>query len=512
MISQEALPIYRAVADRGGEANSPDSNRAAAEKAEAEAGQLGKQDAPLLSQVIPKWEEALKYWRLAKDRKQEAKALDHIAKLYWVRGEYPKALEYAQKALPICQAGDRDCEGAATGSLSLIYKQMGEYQKAIDMSLKLPSLFPETLDLPPTVFWTIGQIYSQNLGEKQKALDYYNKALDYWKGKGDVVEQAQILDYIALTYAISFGEINQSFDYIKQANTLDPELKRYKSTSKYGLIYGALQGSTCSDKLALLKKPPKIEQSESSSNQSASTNSDAATNNLIEKWNKTVQKYHRQEILRGEVEFLEMLGGLGYGTIGEYQKALEVYKQALELRQMMGGKPDEASTLTDIADILNRQGEKQEAINALNQALNIQRQIKTRPAEATTLLTLGDVYFSLGAYPESLNVYKQALDLWQIIGDRSHESDTLRKIADVYRKSQTYPQALNYYQQALSVSKNTGNCKDEAFLLARISRNYLASGDYQQAISVGNQAIALSHNLEGVYKIILKQVSYYDYE
>ncbi|MEH1926587.1 CHAT domain-containing protein, partial [Nostoc sp.] len=164
-----------------------------------------------------------------------------------------------------------------------------------------------------------------------------------------------------------------------------------------------------------------------------------------------------------------------------------------------------AYLLTDIADILNRQGEKQKAINTLNQALNIQRQIKTRPAEATTLLTLGDVYFSLGAYPESLNVYKQALDIWQIIGDRSHESDTLSKIADVYRKSQTYPQAMNYYQQALSVSKNTGNCRDEAFLLGRISRNYLASGDYQQAISVGNQAIALSRNLEvDEYKLALE--------
>ncbi|MEH1926303.1 tetratricopeptide repeat protein [Nostoc sp.] len=342
-VYQEALPIYRAVGDRAGEANSPDSNRAAAEKAEAEAGQLSKQNAPLLSQVIPKWEEALKYWRLAKDRKREAKALDHIAKLYLVRGEYPKALEYAQEALPICQAlGDRDCEGAATGSLSLIYKQMGEYQKAIDMSLKLPSLFPETLDLPPTVFSTIGQIYSQNLGEKQKALDYYNKALNFWKKKGDVVKQAEKLDEIAIVYSNYFGEINKSFDYITQANNLDPEFKRDRTI--FNLSYLSLQTSSCSDKLALIKKPPKIEQSKNSSNQSASANSNAATNN-IEEWKQTGQKWHRREIIRAEVEFLEMLGGLGYGRIGEYEKALEVYKQALKMRQMMGGKPDEANTL-----------------------------------------------------------------------------------------------------------------------------------------------------------------------
>ncbi|MEH2077603.1 MAG: CHAT domain-containing protein [Nostoc sp.] len=475
--------------------NTADTNRAAAQKAETEAKKLKVETTPI-TQVIAKWEEALKYWRLAGDRQKEANTLDRIAKLYWFRGEYPKALEYAQKALPICQAlGDRDCEGAASGSLALIYEKMGEYEKAIANKEQLPSLFPET-KIQPSVFWTTGQIYAQNLGEKQKALDYYNKALDYWKEKGNVVEQAQILDYIALTYAISFGEINKSFDYITQANNLDPEFKRDRSI--LDLIYPSLQSSICSDKLASIKKPPKIDKSGSSSNQSA-------TKNNIEFFKEKAQKWRTRGIIGAEADFLEMLGSSGYSRVGEYQKALEVYQQALKLRQIMGGKPNEASTLTDIADILNRQGKKQEAINALNQALDVQRQIKTRPAEAATLLTLGDVYLSLGAYPESVNVYKQSLGISQIIGDRSKETVTLSQIADVYRKSQTYPQALNYYQQALSISKSTGNCQKEALLLARISRNYLASGDYQQAISFSNQALDLSRNLEiDEYKLALE--------
>lgn len=477
--------------------NTPDSNRAAAQKAEAEARQLNKQNAPLLSQVIPKWEEALKYWRLAKDRKKEATTLNEIALRYWFRGEYPKALEYAKKALSICQAlEDKDCEGVATTSLSLIYQQMGEYEKAIANKEQLPSLFPETLDLPPTVFWTIGQIYAQNLGDKQKALDYYNKALAFWKEKGDVLKQAEILDYIAITYASSFGEIDKGLDYITQADTLDPEFKR--KNSSYDLIYLSLASSSCSDKLASIKKPPKIEQSESSSKQSA-------TNNNIENFKQKAQKWRTQEILGAEADFLELLGGNEYQRIGEYQKALEVYQQALKLRQIMGSKPNEANTLTDIADILNGQGKKQEAINALNQALDIQRQIKNRPAEAETLLTLGTVYSSLGAYSESINVYKQALSLWKTIGNRSNEIRTLSNIGDVYRKLQDYPQALNSYQQALSISQTTGNCHYEASSLNYISRTYLNAEDYQQAISFGNQALDLSRNLEiDEYKLALE--------
>ncbi|MBD2519822.1 CHAT domain-containing protein [Nostoc sp. FACHB-973] len=470
--------------------NTQDSNRAAAQKAEAQAKKLDLKTTPI-TQVIAKLEEALKYWGLAGDRQKQANTLDRISKLYWARGEYPKALEYAQKALPICQAlGDRDCEGAATGSLSLVYDKMGEHEKAIDMVLKVPSFFPKSLDLPPLVFSTVGQIYGHKLGEKQKALDYYNKALDFWKEKGDVVKQAETLEDIAFLYFYGFGEINKSFDYITQANNLDPEFKRDGSTSN------VLQSSSCSEKLASIKKPPEIEKLDNSSNQSANANSATATNNNIENWKQKVQKYRTLENLGSEALFLEMLGGLAYGRVGEYQQALEVYQQALKLRQIMGGKLDEAKTLTDIADILNEQGKKQEAINGLNQALDIQRQIKTRPAEAYTLLTLGDVYWSLGAYPESLNVYNQALSISQIISDRGSETHTLRKIGDAYRKLQTYPQALNYYQQALSISKNTENCQDEGFSLLSITRNHFAAGDYQQAINFGNQVIALSRNLE----------------
>ncbi|MDF5733269.1 MAG: CHAT domain-containing protein [Rhizonema sp. PD38] len=478
--------------------NTPDINRAAAEKARAEAYQLAKQNAPYLTQIIPKFEEALKYWRLAKDRKKEALTLDEIAKRYWLRGEYPKALEYALKALPICQAlGDKECEGSVTTSLSLIYDQMGEYQKATDIRLQIPSLFPKSLDLPSIAYSTAAQIYSDKLGEPKKALEYYKKALAFWEEKGDVIEQAKLLEQIALFY-LTHGEINTSFDYIKQANTIDPEFKRnrkQKDVTQYDLIYVGLNSSICANKIASIKKTPYIEKLENSSKQSATPNSNASHTNLIENFKQKAEKWRKQEIIRFEAEALSDLASLGYYNIGEYKKALAEYQKALKLRQIMGGKPEEAKTLTDIADILNKQGKKQEAINALNQALEIQRQIKARPDEGNTLVTIGHVYSSLGAYTESLRTYGQALSLWKNIGARNNETDALTWIGDVYRKLQDYPQALNYYQQALDISKITGDCANEAYLLERISRTYLATGDYQQAISFGNKTLNLSRNL-----------------
>ncbi|BAY23806.1 TPR repeat-containing protein [Calothrix sp. NIES-2100] len=468
--------------------NTPDSNRAAAQKAEAEAGQLGKQKAPLLSKIIPKWEEALKYWRLAGDRKKEALTLNRIAGLYFLRGDYSKALEYVEKAIPICQAlGDRECEGGVTTSLSLIYKQIGEYQKAIDNLLQYASLYPESSAI---VYSSVAHIYGE-LGEQNKALEYYNKALAFWKGKGDVMQQAESLDKIAF-FNFTSGEINKSFDYIKQANILDPEFKRNRKL--YDLLYVGLNAASCEDKLASLKKPSQLKKPKNTPQQSKTPNSDAATNNLIEFYNQQIQKYRTQEIPPAEAEALSDLGSW-LTRIGDYRKALKFHQQALTLRQKMGGKPEEAKTLTDIANILNQQGKKQEAINKLNQALVIQRQIKARPDEADTLITIANVYSSLGAYTESLHTYEKALSIWQDIGKHSSETDTLMWMGDVYRKLQNNPQSLNYYNKALKVSTDTGDCNNEAYLRERISQYYLAVGDNQQAISFANQTLNLSHNL-----------------
>ncbi|GBE95357.1 tetratricopeptide repeat protein [Nostoc cycadae] len=366
------------------QSNTPDTNRAAAEKAEAEAKKLNLKTTPI-TQVIAKWEEALKYWRLASDRKKESAILDRIAKLYWFRGEYRKALEYAQKALPICQVlGDRKCQGAVATSLSLIYDRLGEYQKAIAFYEQVPLFYSETPNLRPTTLNNIAQIYDK-LGEKQKAIDAYEQAFDFWKKQGDVVNQAATLEQIAFLYA-SLGEINKSFEILNQANSLDPEFKRDRMVSN--LVYLLVANSICTDKLATLKKPPEVKQPKTASNPSANSNRDAVVKNQIEGWNKNVEQWHTLEILGGEADFLELIGGLGYRQIGEYAKALDVYQKALNLRQIMGGKPAQAKTLTEVAQILNKQGKKQEAIDHLNQALNIQRQIKTRPAQADTLLTL----------------------------------------------------------------------------------------------------------------------------
>jgi CHAT domain-containing protein len=481
-----------------------DPNRIAAEKADTEARKLLREKAPLATQVIPKQLESLKYWQLAGDRLEVAKKLDYIAKLYWFRGEYPKALEYAQQAASACEAlNDRECQGLAVGSLSFIYKDIGQYQKAIDYSQQVPSLFPDTPEVTPTTLTSIGQTYSQNLGQNQKGLDYYNQALSFWRARGDVVKQAETLDFITGFYLISLGEVKKAIESLKQANALDPEFKRDRSI--FDLIYASLSTSSCSDQIATLQKPSSPEPSANVPNSSEPA-SEPATN-TIESFQQFVQKYRKQENIKTEADFLGMLASLESARLGQYPQALDTYQQQLKLLQFMGAKPQEAEALESIADILNRQGKKQEAINTLNQSLEIRRQLNIRPDEADTLSTLGYIYFSLGAYDSSLDTYQKALSIFQDMGKRSEEITALQDMGTVYRKLKNYPESLKLYQQAFLIAETTGNCLEAARSKFRISQVYLDTGNDQQAITSSNEALAIAEKLEVIETKLLMQAT-----
>ena len=59
---------------------------------------------------------------------------------------------------------------------------------------------------------------------------------------------------------------------------------------------------------------------------------------------------------------------LVYNKLGQLQKALEYYNQALPLRRVVGDRENEALTLNNIGRVYEALGEKQKALDYFNQA------------------------------------------------------------------------------------------------------------------------------------------------
>lgn len=93
------------------------------------------------------------------------------------------------------------------------------------------------------------------------------------------------------------------------------------------------------------------------------------------------------------------LRGNAYFTDGDYEKALEAYNRALDLR------PDHADTLTNRGAALASLGRNEDALAEFNRSLEI------RSDEPTTLYNRGATLGTLGRQEEAIADYSRALEL-----------------------------------------------------------------------------------------------------
>jgi len=183
--------------------------------------------------------------------------------------------------------------------------------------------------------------------------------------------------------------------------------------------------------------------------------------------------------------------GLVYDNLGERQKALEYYTQALSLHRAVGDRTGEATTLNNIGRVYAALGERQKALEYYTQALSLHRAVGNREGEATTLNNIGAVYDALGERQKALEYLIQALPIFRAVGDRAREATTLNNIGGVYAALGERQKALEYYSQALPILRAVGDRAGEATTLNNIGLVYAVLGERQKALEYYTQALSL---------------------
>ena len=161
------------------------------------------------------------------------------------------------------------------------------------------------------------------------------------------------------------------------------------------------------------------------------------------------------------------------GSAESLRQAIQKLQEALSLYRVMNDKKNEANTLVWIGRVYSDLGEKQKALDFFNQALSLMWAVgdtlpRNRPVEATTLNNIGAVYSALGEKEKALDYYNQALPIYRSVGDSSGEAGTLNNIGFVYSDLGEKQKALDYYNQALPLIRAVGDPSGEATILDNI--------------------------------------------
>ena len=148
---------------------------------------------------------------------------------------------------------------------------------------------------------------------------------------------------------------------------------------------------------------------------------------------------------------------LVYQEQGEYEKALEYFGKALDVRERVLGSdhPDTATTYNNMAVVYKEQGEYEKALEYNGKALEVVERVlgSDHPYTATMYNNIAGVYWAQGEYEKALEYLGKALDVKdRVLGsDHPYTATTYNNMAVVYEEQGEYEKALEYYEKALTV-------------------------------------------------------------
>jgi CHAT domain-containing protein/tetratricopeptide (TPR) repeat protein len=353
-----------------------------------------------------------------------ATSYGNIAKLYSEQGNYPKALEFQQKAIEIFrEQKDQSKEALTLNNMGIVYKGQGNYAKALEVVQQALNLAVAQNDPASETLYqlNLGSIYS-NWGKYPEALAAYQRSLTLANQLKKPSSKALVLLRSATVYS-NQGQFAKALTNLQAARDI---------WQKVG------EPAHESEAIRLI----------------------ADVYKQLGQYPQAIATYQQalaitQKINARPLE-LQTLSGLAttYREQGQTEQALKTFQQALNLARTLGDRNYESLSLAGIGKIYLKQSQPQQALEALQPALTIQQQIGTRPNAADTLSSMGQAHLQLGTSSGAQSNLQQAIALARETGDAPIEAQALNNLGQLFTKQKQPELAIVFYKQSVKLTED----------------------------------------------------------
>ena len=272
-------------------------------------------------------------------------------------------------------------------------------------------LFGEEYPSALSAYEKNGWLYA-SMNENEKALEYYNKALNENKNakKADYDKSLELYNKILELQIKIYGE-----EHADIANTYN----------RIGLVYGDMKSQPAKE-LEYYKKALEMRLKLFGEENTATATS---YNNV----------------------------GTAYRDLGDFPAALENHNKALEIRIKIYGEEhnDVASVYNYIGLVYKEQNNHEKTFEYYNKALEIRLRIlgEENIDTAVSILNVGSGYYYLGDYSKALEMHLKALELRKkYYGEESAKvALSYEWLGDIYNKLNDKEKAFECYSKALEI-------------------------------------------------------------
>jgi CHAT domain-containing protein len=352
-----------------------------------------------------------------------------------------------------------------------------------------------------------------NLGEYEKAIAFYQQALDMSRKIGDHLAESSNINNLAALYSVlgRYGEAEPLYkealaikkqqlgdNHPDVAQTLNNLATLYRIQGRYSEAEPLLQQSLVIMKQQLNPNNPDVAQS---LNNLAELYLSQGRYSEAEPLLQQSLAIRKQQLGDNHPDVAQSLNNLAelYLSQGRYSEAEPLLQQSLAIRKQQLGDnhPDVAQSLNNLAELYLSQGRYSEAEPLYKEALFIFKQQlgDNHPSTATSLNNLAFLYQYQGRYSEAEPLYKEALFIFKQQLGNNHPSTaaSLNNLAFLYRIQGRYSEAEPLLKQSLAIRKQQlgDNHPDVAQSLNNLAELYLSQGRYSEAEPLLKQSLAI---------------------
>jgi predicted ATPase len=232
----------------------------------------------------------------------------------------------------------------------------------------------------------------------------------------------------------------------------------------------------------------------------------------------------------------ESLGDV-YRLIGQYEKALESYREALKCRPPTAAQvaeirrkiartwekqgrydqamhylhlartalgdqqktPEMARVASDMGWIAIQRGDYEEALQLCAEGLKIGERLprdeKSQRVKAALQHTLGSVYLRTGDYAQAIAHFQTCIEMRERMGDLQGVSRSYNNLAGVYWSQSKYDLAAQYIRKSLEISQKIGNTYGTAMCTNNLGAVCYALGDHPRAIEYYERSLEIRREI-----------------
>ena len=188
-----------------------------------------------------------------------------------------------------------------------------------------------------------------------------------------------------------------------------------------------------------------------------------------------------------EASCLRGLGLLEW-NLGEYDKAMKYFNDGLSISEQLGDRSGEARLLNNIGLVSQAKGNQEEALRYFENSLRIRKELNDFQGQAQAFGNIGLTHFNQFNYNLAIAYDNRALTIDRQMGDRQHEALILNNMGLVHEYQGNYVEALSTFKRSLEIKEQLGDRKGEAQTLNNVGLVYQDIGDLKAALEYYVQA------------------------